>query len=72
MTRASVVHIAVAMVGGLGMIGSLKWLGWTWLSLVLMFAIFGVTSLIAERLYRRMATPEQQRADLEDRVRNSD
>jgi hypothetical protein len=42
--------------------------GWaSWLALIVIPAIGGT---FAERIFRRLATPEEIRADLEDRVRN--
>ncbi|WP_342360206.1 hypothetical protein [Terrarubrum flagellatum] len=37
---------------------------------VLLFGVFLVGCWIAERIFRRLATPEDVRRDLEDRVRN--
>ena len=41
-----------------------------WARWVVPFVIFVIGSVIAEWLFRKLATPEMIRADLEDRVRN--
>lgn len=69
MSRAALVRLAIFAVTALMALAVLWWtrsLGW--------FAVAGLGVLVAgipaERLYRRLASPEAQRADLEDRVRN--
>jgi len=41
-----------------------------WAQWVVPFIVFIIGSAIAEWLFRKLATPEMIRADLEDRVRN--
>lgn len=50
--------------------GQAPGLGW-WAALPAGLA-FLIVSGVGEMLFRRLATPEQRRADLEDRVRNGD
>lgn len=70
MTRADVARLAVSLAGGVGCLSMLGWLGWTWGAGLAIAAIFITTSTAAERAYKRLATTEHQRADLEDRLRN--
>ena len=41
-----------------------------WASWVALIVIFAIGSTVAEWIFRRLATPDTIRADLEDRVRN--
>jgi hypothetical protein len=41
-----------------------------WLAVLLGVIAIIAVGIISERLYRRLASPEEQRQDLEDRVRN--
>lgn len=54
---------AIAALGVLWLTNSLRWF-----ALALAVALFGGGAL-GDRLWRRWSTPEQQRADLEERVR---
>ena len=70
MPVAQFVRFAVALISGvIAVLAFLKLSpGWTaWAALV---AIFVVGGSMAERLFRKLASPEQIRDDLEDRVRN--
>jgi hypothetical protein len=62
-------RIAVGLLAaGLAVLAFLTLTGWArW---VVPFVIFVVVGAIAEGLFRKLATPETVRADLEDRVRN--
>ena len=46
------------------------WLGGGWASWIALVVIFIAGSTVAEWTFRKLATPEIIRADLEDRVRN--
>jgi hypothetical protein len=45
-------------------------LGGGWASWIALITIFAIGSTLAEWTFRRLATPDLIRADLEDRVRN--
>jgi hypothetical protein len=45
-------------------------LGGGWTSWIALIVIFAIGSTVAEWTFRRLATPDTIRADLEDRVRN--
>ena len=45
-------------------------LGGGWASWIALVVIFAIGSTLAEWTFRRLATPDLIRADLEDRVRN--
>jgi hypothetical protein len=67
---AQLVRFAIAVLGaGLGFAAwfvlSPGWVAWV-VAIVIVVAGFS----LSERVFRRLATPEQVRADLEDRVRN--
>jgi hypothetical protein len=66
---AHVVRFAVGLLAAvLAVFGYLTLAGWArW---IVPFIIFIIGSAIAEWLFRKLATPEMVRADLEDRVRN--
>jgi len=66
---AHVVRFAVGLLAAvLAVLAYLTLAGWAWW--IVPFIIFIVGSAIAEWLFRKLATPETIRADLEDRVRN--
>ena len=67
---AQFVRFAVALISGvIAVLAFLKLSpGWAaWAALVVIFVVVGST---AEWLFRKLASPEQIRDDLEDRVRN--
>jgi hypothetical protein len=66
---AQVVRFAVGLLAAaLAVFAYLALDGWArW---IVPFIIFIIGSAIAEWLFRKLATPEMIRADLEDRVRN--
>lgn len=66
---AQAARLAIGLVTAvLAVLAYLKFGGWaSWISLVLIFVVGGS---IAEWAFRKLATPEIVRADLEDRVRN--
>ena len=66
---AQVVRFAVGLLAAaLAVFAYLSLEGWAcW---IVPFIIFIIGSAIAEWLFRKLATPEMIRADLEDRVRN--
>lgn len=41
-----------------------------WLGVGVMLALWLIGGVLSERIFRRIATPEEVRADLEERVRN--
>ena len=63
------VRFAVTAAGMLMAGAAFLWLpvSWGWL---VALAIFALGGLLSERLFRRLASPEEIRADLEDRVRH--
>ena len=67
--KAQIIHFAIGV--SFALLAVLAWLrlgGWaSWIALV---AIFGIGSTLAEWTFRRLATPDAIRDDLEDRVRN--
>ena len=66
---AHVVRFAVGLLAAvLAVLAYLTLAGWAWW--IVPFIIFIIGSAIAEWLFRKLATPEMIRADLEDRVRN--
>jgi hypothetical protein len=67
---AQLVRFAIALAGaGLGLIALfVLWPGWTAWAAAAVIVLGGF--ILAERVFRRLATPEQIREDLEDRVRN--
>jgi len=66
---AQVVRFAVGLLAAaLAVFAYLTLEGWAWW--IVPFIIFIIGSAIAEWLFRKLATPEMIRADLEDRVRN--
>jgi hypothetical protein len=67
---AHAMRFAVGLVAAvLAVLAYLKF-GGGWASWILLLLIFVVGGSIAEWAFRRLATPEIVRADLEDRVRN--
>jgi hypothetical protein len=65
---AHVVRFAVGLLAAmLAVLAYLTLAGWAWW--IVPFIIFIIGSAIAEWLFRKLATPEMIRADLEDRVR---
>jgi Na+/alanine symporter len=66
---AHLVRFAVGLLAAaLAVFAYLTLMGWAqW---VVPFIVFIIGSAIAEWLFRKLATPEMIRADLEDRVRN--
>lgn len=72
MTRAAWIRLLLGLCGA----GLSLWVfvsfSSPWLAIPLTLIVFGVTSIIADRVYRAMASPDEQRRDLDDRLRNSD
>lgn len=73
MSRAAIARLAIGVLGTLatGYGATATGLG-TGAMLIAIVTGFFVTSILAEAAFRSMATPEEIRRDLEDRVRNSD
>jgi hypothetical protein len=66
-------HAARLVIGLLfAALAVLLWLelGGGWASWIALVVIFAIGSTLAEWTFRRLATPDLIRADLEDRVRN--
>jgi hypothetical protein len=69
MTIASLVRLAGFLIPALIAMVILERSRSWWLFVLAMIAVLAVGALV-ERLYQRLATPEEKRRDLEDRVRN--
>jgi hypothetical protein len=63
--RFGVTLLSLALAAGVWLALLPSWTAW-----VAAPAVFLVGGVIAEAMFRRLATPEMIRADLEDRVRN--
>jgi Na+/glutamate symporter len=72
MSKAGIYSLAVFLAFALGGL-ALFFLVQPWLLGVAAFVAAGmIGSIVASRVFNRLATPEEKRQDLEDRVRNSD
>lgn len=72
MSKAGFASIAVFLIFALGGL-ALFFLVPSWALGVCAFLLMGmIGSVVASRVFNRLATPEEKRRDLEDRVRNSD
>ena len=67
---AQLARFAVALISGVIAVLAFLKLGPGWMAWAALAAIFLVGGSMAEWLFRRLASPEQVRGDLEDRVRN--
>ena len=67
---AQFVRFAVALTSGVIAVLAFLELGPGWMAWAALAGIFVVGGSMAEWLFRRLASPEQIRDDLEDRVRN--
>ena len=70
MTAAASLRLLTGLGGGIVAIGLALWLKPVWLALTAAGVVFVLSTVLSERLWRRLASPGQIRADLEDRVRN--
>jgi hypothetical protein len=70
MPVAQFARFAVALISGVIAVLAFLKLSPGWAAWAALVAIFVVGGSIAEWLFRRLASPEQVRGDLEDRVRN--
>jgi uncharacterized membrane protein (DUF4010 family) len=70
MSRASLVRLAVGFGGVLVGLLIARNVPNPWIGIPAIIVVFLVSGLLAERAYRRLASQEEQRLDLEDRVRN--
>jgi membrane protein implicated in regulation of membrane protease activity len=72
MSKAGIFSLATFLAFALGGL-ALFFLAQPWLLGVSAFAAMGtISSVIASRVFNRIATPEEKRQELEDRVRNAD
>jgi membrane protein implicated in regulation of membrane protease activity len=71
-SRAELVRLLVGLAGGIAALWAYFSISSPWLAVPAAVVVFAVFSAIAERLYWSLATPNEQRRDLEDRVRNPD
>ena len=70
MSRASLARFAVFLAGASAFVAAfLRW-GWSLAGFASMIGVWAGASLLAAWVYRRLASAEERRADLEDRVRN--
>jgi len=67
---AQLARFAVALIAGVIAVLAFLKLSPGWAAWAALVAIFVVGGSMAEWLFRRLASPEQVRGDLEDRVRN--
>jgi uncharacterized membrane protein len=67
---AQLARFAVALIAGVIAVLAFLELSPGWAAWAALVAIFVVGGSMAEWLFRRLASPEQVRGDLEDRVRN--
>ncbi len=70
MSAAASLRLLTGFGGGLTALGVGLWLTPVWLGVTAAGMVFIVSTVLSERLWRRLASPGQIRADLEDRVRN--
>jgi uncharacterized membrane protein YfcA len=70
MTRAQLLRFAVGFGGGIVAVALVFVTHPPALAVAVALPVFLLTSLIAERLFRRYATLDEIKRDLEDRVRN--
>jgi hypothetical protein len=70
MSVAQLARFAVALIAGVIAVLVFLKLSPGWAAWAVLVAIFVVGGSMAEWLFRRLASPEQVRGDLEDRVRN--
>jgi hypothetical protein len=70
MTRAHWLRLGVGFGGGVVAVALVFATHHPLLGVALVIPVFLLTSLIAERLFRRYASKDEVRRDLEDRVRN--
>ena len=68
--RAQIVRFAIGILFAVLAVFAWLRLGGGWSSWIALFVIFVVGSTLAEWIFRRLATAEAIRDDLEDRVRN--
>jgi hypothetical protein len=66
--NAQVARLAMGLFFAALAVCALLWLGWTWW--IVPVAIFVIGGTITEWAFRKLATAEVVREDLEDRVRN--
>jgi|tagenome__1003787_1003787.scaffolds.fasta_scaffold20590876_2 hypothetical protein len=66
--KAQVARLAIGLLFAALAVSALLWLGWTWW--IVPVAIFVIGGTVAEWAFRKLATAEVVRGDLEDRVRN--
>lgn len=69
MTVARLTRILFTALAAMALLGSLLWLG-GWRGILIGALAALVLSSVGEVLFRRWATAEERRADLEDRVRH--
>jgi ABC-type siderophore export system fused ATPase/permease subunit len=70
MSRAQLARFAVFVVGASAFVAVfLRW-GWSVTGVALMIGVWFAFSILAAQVFRRLASADERRADLEDRVRN--
>jgi hypothetical protein len=67
--KAQAARSAIGVVSAALAIGSWLWLG-SWSAWIVPLIVFVAGGAVAEWIFRRLATPDVIRDDLEDRVRN--
>ncbi len=70
MAGAASLRLLAGFGGGVAALAIAFWLKPVWLGVTAAGLVLVVSQVLSERLWRRLATPDQVRADLEDRVRN--
>ena len=70
MSKAHLARLSIGLVGGALALWALLSLQPWWLGVVVFAGGMVTSSVAASRAFDRIATPDEVRADLEDRVRN--
>ena len=70
MSRAQSIRFLIGFGGGVLSILAYMNVASGWLAIVSALFVFALSSLVSEAVFRRLASHEEQRQDLEDRVRN--
>jgi uncharacterized membrane protein YccC len=66
---ARLAQTVVTLAGMCAAMAAFFWVQPAWLGVALAIALFFSFGFVADRIFRRLATPEQRRADLERRAR---
>lgn len=70
MAGAASLRLLAGLGGGVAALAIAFWVQPVWLGVTVAGVVLVASQVLSERLWRRHATLEQVRADLEDRVRN--